>query len=247
MQPALIVTNLYKTFRTDPEARSTPVLSDVSFEVAKGSLFILVGPSGSGKSTLLRILSGLETPTRGQVKRAEAIEPEAVSFVFQQFALLPWLTVFQNIELGLIAQRVPPHERKRRISEELHRLGLADFAHVLPRKLSGGMKQRVGIARAFVTNPKVIFMDEPFSELDSFTADELRQELLTMWQERHPTIVMVTHNVTEAIELADTIAVLSPRPSKIEKVFHNTLPRPRNPRSEVFWDLEDKITQVIRP
>jgi NitT/TauT family transport system ATP-binding protein len=246
MQHAITVTNLFKTFPTSEGRRSTPVLADVSFRVDEGSLFVLVGPSGSGKSTLLRILSGLEAPTKGSVSRGDS-KPEDISFVFQQFALLPWLSVFQNIELPLIARQIPHKERASRIMAELRRLGLADFAHALPRNLSGGMRQRVGIARAFVTDPKIIFMDEPFSELDSFTAMELREELLTMWRERRPTIVMVTHNVGEAIELADTIAVLSPRPSTIEKVFHNTLSRPRNPRSQAFWDLEDRIVEVIRP
>ena len=125
--------------------------------------------------------------------------------------------------------------------------GLESFARVPPRALSGGMKQRVGIARALATAPRVVFMDEPFSELDSFTADELRKELLTLWHARKMTIIMVTHIVEEAILLADRIAVLTPRPGRIEKIIKNDLPRPRVERSQDFYDLEDKITKIIRP
>ena len=176
------------------------------------------------------------------------------SFVFQQFALLPWLTVSENISIGLVARNVSARHVKERVNKELKRFGLENFGDEYPRELSGGMRQRVGIARALATDPKVIFMDEPFSELDSFTAEELRKELLRIWQnpewiggEARPTIVMVTHIVEEAIELADRIAVLTPRPAKIERIVKNGLPRPRELRSQAFYALEDELYRLIRP
>jgi NitT/TauT family transport system ATP-binding protein len=155
--------------------------------------------------------------------------------------------VRQNVELGLIARNVPEHVRVRRVMRELKHLGLEKFAQHFPRELSGGMRQRVGIARAFATDPKIIFMDEAFSELDSFTAEELRQELLEIWREHQPTIVLVTHLVEEAVELADRIAILTARPGRIEKIVKNALPRPRVTRSREFFSLQDKITTIIRP
>ncbi|MEK7173582.1 MAG: ABC transporter ATP-binding protein, partial [Patescibacteria group bacterium] len=183
----------------------------------------------------------------GELQYAEDLKRSEISFVFQQFALFPWLTVEENIGFGLAARNMPEKERREIIKKELKEFGLESFARVPPRDLSGGMKQRVGIARAFATAPRVVFMDEPFSELDSFTADELRKELLTLWHARKMTIIMVTHIVEEAILLADRIAVLTPRPGRIEKIIKNDLPRPRVERSQDFYDLEDKITKIIRP
>ncbi|HEY4477127.1 MAG TPA: ABC transporter ATP-binding protein [Candidatus Paceibacterota bacterium] len=223
------------------------ILHDVNLEIKMGEFFVFVGPSGAGKSTILRIMSGLESDFKGSLTLSEGLTRRDMSFVFQQFALLPWLSVEENVGLGLVARGVPPKERHERVMKELSQLGLEKFAHVKPRELSGGMRQRVGIARAFVTDPKVIFMDEPFSELDSFTAEVLRKELLGIWEKRKPTIIMVTHIVEEAVELADRIAVLTPRPARIEHVVENNLPRPRKERSEEFYNLEDRVTQLVRP
>lgn len=222
---------------------SFAVLEDIRCDIREGEIFVFVGPSGSGKSTILRIMSGLEKEYTGTMH----LESRDISFVFQQFALLPWMTVYENIELSLIARKIPPKERKEKVMRELHRLNLERFAHARPKELSGGMRQRVGIARALVTDPKIIFLDEPFSELDSFTATELRREMLDIWAERKLTIVMVTHIVPEAIELADRIAVLTPRPGTIEKIVVNTLPRPRQKRSEAFYKLEDELYKLIKP
>jgi len=223
------------------------VLQDISLEVFSGEFLVCVGPSGAGKSTLLRIMSGLEKSYQGKVILNSGLTQKDMSFVFQQFALLPWLTVYQNVELGLIARHVPENERKLKVMEELKTFGLYKFANAKPRGLSGGMRQRVGIARALATDPKVIFMDEPFSELDSFTAEELRQELLSIWHKRKPTIVMVTHLIPEAIELADRIAVLTARPGKLEAILENKIPRPRAKRSKEFYILEDKLYKAIQP
>ena len=245
MEPVISVKKISKTF-IEPE-KHTHVLSDIHVDIAAGEFFIFVGPSGCGKSTLLRIMSGLEKASGGDILLGGGVTQNDMSFVFQQFALFPWLSVEENIGFGLISRRTPEKKRHEIVRIELERFGLEKFARSRPRDLSGGMKQRVGIARAFATSPRVLFMDEPFSELDSFTAEELRKELLGLWAERKPTIIMVTHIVEEAIELADRIAVMTPRPGKIEAIFENTLARPRKERSEEFYHLEDKITKVIRP
>lgn len=239
------VTHLNKTYR-DNKGKPIIALDDIQLSVEQGEFFILLGPSGCGKSTLLRIMSGLDTATHGNITFDPSITEQDFSFVFQQFAILPWLTVSQNIALGLIARNIPKHEQEKIIRKELETLGLSAFAHRYPKELSGGMKQRVGIARALATNPKVIFLDEPFSALDSFTATELRKELIKLWQERGMTIIMVTHNIQEAIELGDDIAVMSARPGKIEQIVKNQLPRPRMNRSEPFFELEDKLSDLVK-
>ncbi len=222
-------------------------LLDIDLEINEGEFFVFVGPSGSGKSTLLRIMSGLERDFEGLLKLGEGLGPGDISFVFQHFALLPWLTVEENVGLGLVARRVPKKEVQKIAGKELEQFGLEKFKDGYPRELSGGMKQRVGLARALATNPKIIFMDEPFSELDSFTAEELRKELLSVWQERKTTIVMVTHMIEEALELADRMAVLTPRPGKIERIVPVNLPRPRDKRAPDFYKLEDELYEIIKP
>lgn len=243
---ALALKNVAKTFEGETQKKLL-VLDNVSFDVKDGELFIFLGPSGAGKSTLLRIMSGLEKDYSGKIEYGDGILPKDCSFVFQQFALLPWLTVYKNIEMGLIARKMLKHEREERVERELKVFGLKDFASSYPRELSGGMKQRVGLARAFVSDPKIIFMDEPFSELDSFTAQTLREELLAIWQERKMTIIMVTHLISEALELGDHIAVLTSRPARIEKIVVNSLVRPRQKRTPSFWQLEDELHGLVKP
>ena len=257
MEPLITLKNVSKHFPEDGKQGMT-VLTDINLEIFPGEIFAFVGPSGSGKSTLLRIMSGLERQYNGSVIIHEGHSTRDFSFVFQQFALLPWLTVGENISLGLVARKISAHRIKERVAKEVKRFGLERFGNSYPRDLSGGMRQRVGIARAIATDPKVIFMDEPFSELDSFTAEELRKELLRIWQnpewgeekkhtQERPTIVMVTHIVEEALELADRIAVLTQRPGKIEKIVKNTLGRPRALRSQEFFAFEDELYRLIKP
>ena len=236
--------NITKVFSED--GTDLTVLKDISLEIKPGEFFIFLGPSGSGKSTLLRIMSGLEKDFSGQVELGAGISQSDFSFIFQQFALLPWLSVFDNVQLGLLARDVPKKERDEKVMTELRKLGLEKFANSFPKELSGGMKQRAGIARALVTNPKIIFMDEPFSALDSFTAEALRKEVLGIWHETHTTMIMVTHLISEALELADRIAVLTPRPGKLEATLDIPLPRPRQLRSQGFYDLEDKLYGLIK-
>ena len=236
--------NIGKDFSEDNKLLT--VLKDINLEIKMGEFFIFLGPSGSGKSTLLRIMSGLEKQFEGHLALDPSVNKSDFSFVFQQFALLPWMTIFENVEIGLLARNIPKNERHLTVMTELKRLGLEKFALSYPKELSGGMKQRVGIARAIVTKPKIIFMDEPFSALDSFTAEELRQEILNIWQVTQTTMVMVTHLISEALELGDKIAVLTPRPGKIAAILQNPLPRPRQKRSKGFFVMEDKLTNLIK-
>lgn len=245
-QPIITLKNVSKSFAATG-GRAAFALERIDLEIRAGEIFILVGPSGCGKSTLLRIMSGLEKKFTGSLAYAPGIERNDIRFVFQQFALLPWLSVEQNVELALLKHSADPRERKEIAQKELKRLGLERFRNAHPKELSGGMRQRVGIARALVSKPKIIFMDEPFSELDSFTADTLRKEVLDIWQAEKPTIVMVTHIVEEALELGDRIAALTPHPGKIERILSNTLPRPREKRSEPFYKLEDQLFSIIKP
>lgn len=246
MKEAISANNITKVFLED-KVNPLWAIKDISLEIAVGEFFVLLGPSGSGKSTLLRIMSGLEDVYEGTLKYGDGLSFRDVSFVFQQFGLLPWLTVKQNVELALIARKVPEEERIVRVEKVLKEMGLEKSASVHPRELSGGMKQRVGIARALVTNPKIIFLDEPFSELDSFTAKELRQMLLDIWQREKMTVIMVTHLTEEAVQLADRIAVMTERPGTIEKIIKNHLARPRLPRSQEFYDLQDQLYKLVRP
>lgn len=234
-----------KSFPVEKDG-SFKVLADINLEVTPGEFLVCVGPSGSGKSTLLRIMSGLDKSFSGSAQ-FDSGEKIKRGFVFQKFAIFPWLTVHQNVELALLNSGLAEKEIKKVVEKQLDEVGLIKFAKSYPKELSGGMQQRVGIARALVNNPEVIFMDEPFSELDSFTAEELRNEILKIWQARRVTIVLVSHLVEEAVELGDTIIVFTPNPGKIKAVIKNNLPRPREKRSQEFYDLEDRITALIKP
>ncbi len=227
------------------------VLERISCIVEEGEFVALVGPSGCGKSTLLRIINGLIAPTSGQVlyhgRQVDSINLEC-ALVFQSFALLPWLSVKANIELGLEARDVSPAERERRASVWIDKVGLDGFEEAYPRELSGGMKQRVGLARALAVEPKVLLLDEPFSALDALTAITLREELLDLWQAPDVpvrTIVIVTHIIEEAIELADRVLVMSSAPGRLVADLKITLPRPRDRRTESFNALTDKIFSLI--
>jgi NitT/TauT family transport system ATP-binding protein len=227
------------------------VLEDVNFGIEEGEFIAIVGPSGSGKSTMLRIINGLIAPTAGQVlfkaRQVDGINPEC-ALVFQSFALLPWLTVKANVELGLEARGIPPAEREKRASIYIDKVGLDGFEEAYPRELSGGMKQRVGFARALAVEPRVLLMDEPFSALDALTAITLREELLDLWQSPDMpvhTIVIVTHVIEEAVELAGRIVVMSASPGRIAAEVQVDLARPRDRRQEAFNALTDKVFSLI--
>jgi NitT/TauT family transport system ATP-binding protein len=238
-----------KTFPV-PDGEMT-VLEDVSLRVHSGEVVALLGRSGSGKSTLLRILAGLIRPSRGEVLASGRVlkGPNAgVAMVFQSFALLPWLTVQENAELGLYARGVPKNEAEEQAQQALRMVGLEGFEGAYPRELSGGMKQRVGFARAFVMRPDVLMMDEPFSALDVLTAENLRGEISDMWEAgKFPaqSILLVTHNIEEAVMLSDRVVVLGANPGRVRGEVRIDIPRPRHPKNPRFAALVDYIYTVM--
>jgi NitT/TauT family transport system ATP-binding protein len=227
------------------------VLDQVDFHLHEREIVALLGRSGSGKSTLLRIIAGLVGADRGQVNyRGRPIHGpvEGVAMVFQSFALFPWLTVQQNVELGLEAQGVRPAERERLANGALELIGLAGFGGALPRELSGGMRQRVGIARALVMNPEVLLMDEAFSALDVLTGETLRDDMLELWEEQRITtrcILVVSHNIEETVMMADRILILSSDPGRVRTELRIDLPRPRNADSEEVRALIDEVYALM--
>ena len=239
-----------KTFAT-PDGRALPVLDGVSFTLSEGEIVALLGKSGSGKSTLLRCVAGLIAPSNGTVSYRGTPLTGAnpgVAMVFQTFALLPWLTVQQNVELGLEARGVPEKERAERALNAIDLIGLDGFESAYPKELSGGMRQRVGFARAIVTEPDALLMDEPFSALDVLTAENLRNELVKLWEGRGApvkSILIVTHNIEEAVLLADRVLVLSSNPGRIQAELTVDLPRPRDRHGARFESLVDTIYDIL--
>ncbi|RAK60237.1 nitrate ABC transporter ATP-binding protein [Phenylobacterium hankyongense] len=222
------------------------VLDDVDLTLFDNEIVGLLGRSGSGKSTLLRSIAGLIQPTSGEITfpRANAASPTRVSMVFQSFALFPWLTVQQNVEVGLEARRVAPDVRRRRGLAAIDLIGLDGFENAYPKELSGGMRQRVGLARALVVDPTILLMDEPFSALDVLTAETLRTDLLDLWGEGRmgiQSILMVTHNIEEAVLMCDRILVFSSNPGRIVAEIKVDLPQPRNRQNPAFRALVDDI------
>jgi NitT/TauT family transport system ATP-binding protein len=246
----LAAESVTKTFAT-PDGRALPVLDGVSFTLAEGEIVALLGKSGSGKSTLLRCVAGLIAPTAGTVAYRGTPLTGAnpgVAMVFQTFALLPWLTVQQNVELGLEARGVPQAERTDRALKAIDTIGLDGFESAYPKELSGGMRQRVGFARAIVTEPDALLMDEPFSALDVLTAENLRNELVKLWEGRGApvkSILIVTHNIEEAVLLADRVLVLSSNPGRIMAELTVDLPRPRDRHAPRFEALVDNIYGIL--
>jgi len=246
----LEVNHVSKSFTT-PAGQPLPVLEDVSLRLHEGEIVALLGKSGSGKSTLLRCIAGLIAPTTGTVSyRGTPINGAnpGVAMVFQSFALLPWLTVQANTELGLQARAVPPAERQKRALEMIDVIGLDGFEEAYPKELSGGMRQRVGFARALVVQPDALLMDEPFSALDVLTAENLRTELLSLWGGKDfPTkaILIVTHNIEEAVQMADRIFVLASNPGRFKAEITTGLARPRNRRAPEFEAMVDRIYRIM--
>ncbi|HEY1623979.1 MAG TPA: AAA-associated domain-containing protein [Streptosporangiaceae bacterium] len=248
--PLISVKDLSKSF-SGPDGKPVPVLDGISLDVDEGEFVALLGRSGSGKSTLLRCIAGLIAPTDGEVlfrgKRLTGTNRET-TMVFQTFALLPWLTVQENVELGLEARGVQPAERAERAVRAIDLVGLDGYESAYPKELSGGMRQRVGFARALVVEPAALLMDEPFSALDVLTSENLRGELLEIWEgQRFPTktMVMVTHNIEEAVLLADRILILGTSPGRIRADLRNPLARPRQRRTADFDALVDEIYRMM--
>ncbi|MEN9201878.1 MAG: nitrate/sulfonate/bicarbonate ABC transporter ATP-binding protein [Thermostichus sp. DG02_2_bins_29] len=245
------VEEVYKRFPLPEGKGEFTVLSNISLEVRAGEVVALLGRSGSGKSTLLRIMAGLIPPSQGQVlsngKPLRGANPD-VAMVFQSFALLPWLTVQENVELGLQARGIPKKERRQRALKAIDLVGLDGFESAYPKELSGGMKQRVGFARAFVLEPKVLFMDEPFSALDVLTAENLRGEIDDLWNAGSfpsQSILIVTHNIEEAVFLADRVVILGSNPGRIRGEVKIDLPRPHDRLDPRFKSLVDYIYTIM--
>jgi NitT/TauT family transport system ATP-binding protein len=251
MPEAIIQASKVEKFYGEHNQSTVPVIAPTDLAVEPGQILALLGPSGSGKSTLLRMLTGLTQPSAGDVlwhgKPICDCSPN-VAIVFQSFALFPWLTVFENVEAPLKARGVNAFERRKRSLKILDTVGLDGFEQAYPKELSGGMKQRVGFARALVVEPEVLFMDEPFSALDVLTAENLRSELLELWGKKAiPTkaIFIVTHNIEEAVLLADRIIVLGKNPGVIRTDFTLSMPRPRDRKSSEFTGYVDYIYKVL--
>lgn len=246
----IALTNVRKSYQ-QPNGQQIVILENINLELRSGEIVALLGPSGSGKSTLMRIIAGLIPPSQGEILYHNhplvGLNP-GVAIVFQSFALYPWLTVLENVELGLKAKREPPDSRRQKALQMIDIIGLDGFENAYPKELSGGMRQRVGFARALAVEPELLCMDEPFSALDVLTAENLRFELLDLWLERRiPTqaILIVTHGIEEAVIMADRIIVLGRNPGRIRADLPVTLPHYRDRKHPSFQALVDQVYTII--
>jgi sulfonate transport system ATP-binding protein len=237
----LVLERIGKTYPNGVRA-----LDGVSLEVAVGEILVVIGGSGCGKSTMLRAIGGLDPPSQGRVVlngQTITAPHEKIGLIFQEPRLLPWLRVADNVGFGIA--HLPQAERNARIGNAVARVGLADKAQVWPRELSGGQAQRVAIARALVPQPEVLLLDEPFSALDAFTRADLQDHLLHLWADSKPTLVMVTHDVEEAIVLADRIMVMRPHPGRVYEEIACDLPRPRDRQSAAFDFVKRRVLAAL--
>lgn len=243
---SLRLANVRKEF---PGLGNSPTLAldSVSLDVAPGELLAIVGPSGCGKSTLLRLVAGLDSPTAGQL----AVGSESISgpsaergLVFQDPNLFPWLTVRRNIQSGLVARGLLSPKRHE-VEEFMRLVGLEQFANAFPHQLSGGMAQRVALARALINHPKILLLDEPLGALDAFTRMRMQDEVLRLWEARRTTMLLVTHDIDEAIYMSDRILIFTPRPGAIERTLEINLERPRERNSPEFLQLRSDILEYL--
>ncbi|HXY82665.1 MAG TPA: ABC transporter ATP-binding protein [Candidatus Saccharimonadales bacterium] len=247
MENHLELDNITKFYRS--QEKQLHALHEVTFDVDRGEFVCIVGPSGCGKSTLLKIMAGLDAPSSGEVRFKGGVvqEPDSkISMVFQAFGLFPWRTVLENVEYGLEMQKAPKGRRRDISKRYLEMVGLSGYEHMYPKQLSGGMKQRVGIARALAVDPEVVLMDEAFSAIDEVTAEVLREEVTTIHKQTGKTFVLVTHNLSEALELADKVVVLSSRPAKVKKVLPVALERPRDRAHSNFIHMHRDILHLLK-
>ncbi|MDB5822843.1 MAG: transporter ATP-binding protein [Herminiimonas sp.] len=227
LQPKIRISGLTKQFAV--KGGNFTAIDNISLDIAPGTFFVIVGPSGCGKTTLLRILAGLEKPTSGSIEvRSEHPGKPVNSMIFQGDSIFPWMTVYQNAAYGLKMRGVPEAEIKEVVGHYLDKTGLTRFATRFPHQLSGGMKQRVSIARAFANDPEILLMDEPFSALDEQNKTLLQEEVLRIWEEHKKTVVFITHSVDEAVTLSDKIMIMSAQPGKVKAIIDVPFPRPRN-------------------
>src|SRR6266702_8603196 len=236
---------------TLPNGKPLHVLEDINLVIRPNEVIALLGPSGCGKSTILRILAGLIQPTKGEVfyhgQLLQGLNP-GVAIVFQSFALYPWKTVTENIQAVLKTAGMPPEEVTQRTERSVRLVGLEGFEEAYPRELSGGMKQRVGMARALSVEPDILLMDEPFSQVDALTAESLRAEVIDIWQAKGSnlsSILMVSHDIKEVVYMADRIVILDAKPGRVRTIVENKLPRPRDYRSPAVLALVDQLHDII--
>ena len=243
---AIRIRGVRKVFRTG--GQEVVALDGIDLDVAEGELVCLLGPSGCGKSTLLNAIAGFAPPTEGTIvadgQPVVAPGPER-AMVFQEYALFPWMTVERNVAFGLEMKGAPPAERRERVDALLRTLHLQDFRARFPKDLSGGMRQRVAIARVLAIDPPMLLMDEPFGALDALTRRTLQDELLRIWAELRKTIVFVTHGIEESIYLADRVVVMTYRPGTVKRIVPVSLPRPRDPSGVEFNELKREVSRLV--
>jgi NitT/TauT family transport system ATP-binding protein len=245
----ITIDRIHKSFPL--QGKTFTALGDVSLELADNEFVTVVGPSGCGKTTLMNILAGLETPTSGRalVDGTPVTGPGPDrGVIFQQYALFPWLTVRKNVEFGLKTKGVPRDERRRVAQHFIDLVGLGQFADALPKTLSGGMKQRVAIARAYAVNPSILLMDEPFGAVDALTRVRLQDQLLATWSQEKRSVVFITHDVDEAVFLANRVVVMAARPGRVVEIIDVDLPYPRNDElrlSPAFTALRNRVWNAV--
>lgn len=245
--PEITIKNLNKTYESK-DGVQVHVLEDINLTVKDGEFICLLGPSGCGKSTLLKIIAGLLAKNSGEVKLDDSVitQPSKnIGVVFQDPSLFPWRTVTKNIAFGMQINKIPKDEQAKRIEKYINMVGLKGFENKFPAELSGGMKQRVGLARTLVMNPEVILLDEPFSAVDFLTRCTLQEELIEIWKREKKTIIFVTHDVNEAVFLANRIVLLSVRPGKVQEIFNVNAPYPRDRNSAEANELTVRICNAI--
>jgi len=247
------VRRLTKIYEGSTPAARVVALDNVSCEIPAGEFLCIIGPSGCGKSTLLHAIAGFVQGSSGETLQdgKSILHPGPDRIVmFQEYGLFPWLTVAENVEFGLLAKGVPAAERKATVRKYLQLVKLEGFEQRLPHELSGGMKQRVSIARALAPDPAVILMDEPFAALDSLTRDILQEEILRIWESTRKTFVLITHNIEEAVFLGDRVIVMTARPGRIKAQIEVDIPRPRDPSIRSyhprFLEIKDQLSQLLR-
>jgi NitT/TauT family transport system ATP-binding protein len=247
--PRIRIRAVSKHFFDIARSQETVALRNIDLEVGRAEFLTIIGQSGCGKSTLLNLIAGFEQVSAGSIevdgKPITRPGPDR-GVVFQEYALFPWLTVYENVAFGLREQRVPTPERDARVREQIEVVGLLGFESRYPHELSGGMRQRVAIARVLVTDPKSLLMDEPFAALDAQTRSLMQQELLAVWQRNQRSVIFITHNIEEAIFLGDRTVVMTPRPGRIRAIVPIDLPRPREVTSPEFNEYRREITNLLQ-
>lgn len=249
----IVIRDVSKVFPSRPPQEDFMALKSVTCEIPQGEFLCIIGPSGCGKTTLLHLLAGFTLPSSGEVladgKPIAGPGPDRI-VMFQDYGLFPWMTVAENIGFGLEAKGMPPREREKLVQHYIDMVRLTGFEHRYPQQISGGMKQRVSIARALAPDPQAVLMDEPFAALDSLTRDIMQEEILRIWSETKKTFVLITHNIDEAIFLGDRVMVMTHRPGTVKEMIGIDLPRPRDPSmrssSARFLQYREHLSTILR-